>query len=117
MIVMKFGGTSVEDATAMRRLVSIVRQQLERQPIVVVSAMARVTNGLLDCARLTAEGKDAEVQPKLDEITARHYAAADDLALPEERQALRDMLQTQFAELLRTLDAIRQHGSHHAGAL
>ncbi|MEK6688539.1 MAG: TonB-dependent receptor plug domain-containing protein [Gemmatimonadota bacterium] len=42
MIVMKFGGTSVEDATAIRRLVSIVRQQLARQPIVVVSAMARV---------------------------------------------------------------------------
>ena len=72
MQVWKFGGTSVEDATAMRRLIAIVRQQLERQPIVVVSAMARVTNGLLDCARLTAEGKEAEMRAKLDEITARH---------------------------------------------
>ncbi len=111
MIVMKFGGTSVEDATAMRRLVSIVRQQLKRQPIVVVSAMARVTNGLLDCARLTAEGKDAEVRPRLDEITARHYAAADELALPDERADLREALQTQFSELLRTLGKIRQQGN------
>lgn len=110
MIVMKFGGTSVEDATAMRRLVSIVRQNLERQPIVVVSAMARVTNGLLDCARLTAEGKDAEVQPKLEEITARHFAAADELALLGEREGLREALQTQLAELRRTLEDIRQHG-------
>ncbi len=111
MIVMKFGGTSVEDATAIRRLVSIVRQQLARQPIVVVSAMARVTNGLLDCARLMAEGKDAEMRPKLDEITARHYAAADELALPDERADLRDALQTQFSELLRTLDEIRRIGN------
>jgi aspartate kinase len=110
MIVMKFGGTSVEDATAIRRLVSIVRQQLERQPIVVVSAMARVTNGLLDCARLSAEGKDAEVSAKLADITARHYAAADDLALPTERESLRVALETQLVELTNTLDAIQRGG-------
>ena len=108
MIVMKFGGTSVEDATAMRRLVSIVRNQLERQPIVVVSAMSRVTNGLLDCAQLTATGKETEMRAKLDEITARHYEAAQELALPEEHEGLHDALQAQFAELLRTLDEIRR---------
>lgn len=111
MIVMKFGGTSVEDATAIRRLVSVVRQQLQRQPIVVVSAMARVTNGLLDCARWAAEGKDADVQAKLDEVKARHYAAADELALPEEREALHAALRTQLAELTDTLDEIRRGGT------
>ncbi len=111
MIVMKFGGTSVEDATAMRRLVSIVRQQLARQPIVVVSAMARVTNGLLDCARWSAEGKIADVRAKLDEITARHLAAADELALPEERAALHAALQAQWAELLSTLEEIQRNGA------
>ncbi|HKE05917.1 MAG TPA: lysine-sensitive aspartokinase 3, partial [Blastocatellia bacterium] len=49
---MKFGGTSVEDAVAIRRLVSIVRRQLHHQPVVVVSAMGRTTNGLLECARM-----------------------------------------------------------------
>ena len=111
MIVMKFGGTSVEDATAIRRLVSIVRQQLARQPIVVVSAMARVTNGLLDCARWSAEGKNTEVQAKLEEITARHFTAADELALPEERAELQAALQAQLAELLSTLDDIRHSGA------
>lgn len=110
MIVMKFGGTSVEDATAIRRLVSIVRQQLQRQPIVVVSAMARVTNGLLDCARWAAEGKDADVQAKLDEVKARHSAAADELALPEERETLHAALRTQLAELTGTLDEIQRGG-------
>jgi aspartate kinase len=111
MIVMKFGGTSVEDATAIRRLVSIVRQHRARQPIVVVSAMARVTNALLDCARLMAEGKDAETRAKLDEIAARHYVAADELALPEERDSLRASLQSQFAELLSTLEELRVAGA------
>jgi aspartate kinase len=40
MIVMKFGGTSVEDAAAIRRLIDITRQELSRQPAIVVSAMA-----------------------------------------------------------------------------
>lgn len=111
MIVMKFGGTSVEDAAAMRRLVAIVRGQLERQPIVAVSAMSRVTNGLLDCARLTAEGHETDMRAKLDDITARHYAAAEELALPEEGESLRAALQAQFAELLGTLDEIRRQGT------
>lgn len=111
MIVMKFGGTSVEDPTAIRRLISIVRTQLERQPIVVVSAMSRVTNGLLDCAQLMAEGKESEIRTKLDEIIARHYAAAAELALPEERESLREALQAQFAELQQILQEIREQGN------
>ncbi len=111
MIVMKFGGTSVEDATAMRRLVSIVRQHLHCQPIIVVSAMARVTNSLLDCARLMAKGRDLEVRTKLDEISTRHEAAAAELALPEEQADLRVALQAQMGELLSTLDDIRRQGA------
>jgi aspartate kinase len=106
MIVMKFGGTSVEDATAMRRLVSIVRSKIEQQPIVVVSAMSRVTNGLLECAQFMAAGNEAEIRAKLEDIQARHYAAADVLALPEERAALGTALQSQFTELQRTLEEI-----------
>ncbi len=50
-IVMKFGGTSVGDAKAIGRVVSIVRERLPQRPIVVVSAMARVTDQLLQMAR------------------------------------------------------------------
>ena len=47
MIVMKFGGTSVEDAKAIDRTAGIVRGRLARKPVVVVSAMAKVTDTLL----------------------------------------------------------------------
>ena len=50
MIVMKFGGTSVESAAAIERVASIVRTRLERRPVVVVSAMGRTTNKLLAIA-------------------------------------------------------------------
>ncbi len=60
MIVMKFGGTSVQDATAMERVIAIVKSKLAYHPIVVVSAMAQITNTLIQCAQLAREGKETE---------------------------------------------------------
>ena len=42
MIVMKFGGTSVESAEAIRRVAGIVKARIDRRPVVVVSAMGNV---------------------------------------------------------------------------
>ena len=50
MIVMKFGGTSVGDAAAINQAVEIVRSRIASAPVVVVSAMARVTDMLLRLA-------------------------------------------------------------------
>jgi aspartate kinase len=47
MIVMKFGGTSVQDAKAIDRVAQIVQGRLADRPVVVVSAMAKVTDSLL----------------------------------------------------------------------
>jgi hypothetical protein len=49
LVVMKFGGTSVEDPAAIGRTAAIVagRVALGKQPVVVVSAMAKVTDQLL----------------------------------------------------------------------
>ena len=52
LVVMKFGGTSVEDAKAIDRTAAIVRGRRERgmEAVVVVSAMAKVTDQLLAAA-------------------------------------------------------------------
>lgn len=55
-IVMKFGGTSVGDAKAIERVAAIVRGRLPQRPVVVVSAMARVTDQLLQMARAAGNG-------------------------------------------------------------
>ena len=68
---MKFGGTSVEDATAIQRTGSIVQGRLARglQPVVVVSAMSKVTDQLLACAAAASAGR-GDREPAL-EIAAR----------------------------------------------
>ena len=56
MIVMKFGGTSVESAAAIRRVAGIVQARESQRPLVVVSAMGKTTNRLLAAADKAAAG-------------------------------------------------------------
>jgi aspartate kinase len=51
MIVMKFGGTSNQDAAAMSNVIRIVKSHIAEQPIVVISAIAKATNELEETAR------------------------------------------------------------------
>ena len=44
MIVMKFGGTSNQDAAAMKNVISIVQAHLASHPVVVISAIAKATS-------------------------------------------------------------------------
>src|SRR5262249_990343 len=110
MIVMKFGGTSVEDATAIRRLVSIVRRQSHRRPVVVVSAMGRTTNGLLECARTAAAGDMRMAQSSLEETAAHHFKTVDQLAPRQEIESLREALGRRFIAVRSTLEEIGQTG-------
>src|SRR5579862_8360542 len=79
MIVMKFGGTSVEDAKAIDRTASIVRQRLARKPVVVVSAMAKVTDTLLKMARAAGAGERDTAIDLSRALRERHYNAAGEL--------------------------------------
>src|SRR5262245_64600299 len=99
MIVMKFGGTSVEDATAIRRLISIVSAELHRRPIVTVSAMGKTTNDLLECARLAADGAIEDSLSKLNSIASHHLQTADQLALPQEKAELNKTLTKRLEEI------------------
>ncbi|HZQ20151.1 MAG TPA: lysine-sensitive aspartokinase 3 [Terriglobales bacterium] len=78
-IVMKFGGTSVADATAIERVVSIVRERLPRHPVVVVSAMARVTDQLLQIAHAAGAGDRKTALTVARELRERHYNTAGEL--------------------------------------
>jgi aspartate kinase len=79
MIVMKFGGTSVEDAKAIEHAAAIVKKRLAQRPVVVVSAMARVTDSLLAMARAAGSG-DRETALKLSRgLRERHYNTAGEL--------------------------------------
>ena len=79
MIVMKFGGTSVEDANAIHRASEIVKGRAVDHPVVVVSAMARITDQLLSMARAAGAG-DRKTALKLSRaLRERHYETAGEL--------------------------------------
>ena len=79
VVVMKFGGTSVEDAAAIRRLIDIVQSRLGAQPVVVVSALARVTDQLLDAGKAAAKGHLGSALATVRNIYVRHEELADSL--------------------------------------
>ena len=93
VIVMKFGGTSVGGVAAIRQAVEVVRRQLEREPVVVVSAHAGVTDALFAIARAATTGtSDTEL------IAVRHRHILDGLGLD---QHLLDPLLDELRDLAR----------------
>ena len=76
MLVMKFGGTSLADRERIDTVVSLIRGRLDRQPVVVCSAHAGVTDLLLDGAHRAAAGT-----PDLTEIREREHALLKSLNL------------------------------------
>ncbi len=80
MIVMKFGGTSVENATAIARSAGIVRGRIPQKPVVVVSALARVTDQLIAMAHAAAGNEHLPwAGVTCAELRERHAAAAREL--------------------------------------
>ena len=89
MIVMKFGGSSVESAAAIARVAEIVRARVARQPVVVVSAMGKTTNRLLEIAASAVKGDRAKALLLLDDLEQFHLKEAGQL----------EVVATHFAEL------------------
>jgi aspartate kinase len=111
VVVMKFGGTSVEDASAVRRLVDIVESRLGAQPVVVVSALARVTDQLLEAGRVAAKGRLGSALAMVRDIYVRHENLADSLVDGSAYSALDHELRGDFQALeclLHDLDALRE---------
>lgn len=80
MIVAKFGGTSVADAAAIQRLIEIIRARRDAQPVVVVSALANVTDWLLALAPLVESANGPAVDAAVLALVARHAETARGLA-------------------------------------
>jgi aspartate kinase len=90
MIVMKFGGTSVEDAKSMRTVIQIVRKEISRQPIVVLSAISGATNTLLKAGRTAQEGKLDDAILLLNSLLDRHVTLMENLI--EDRPTVQQLI-------------------------
>lgn len=124
MIVMKFGGTSVESAAAIERVASIVRARVQRKPVVVVSAMGKTTNKLLAIANAAIAGNRADYIAQIQDLRDFHSREARLVVPLAERAELDRTLDEHFQELTelvkglavlgeltpRSIDAISSYG-------
>lgn len=78
MLVLKFGGTSVQSAEAMSQVIEIVASQT-KPCLVVSSACAGVTNLLLELADLAVENRSDEIQTKIQALRERHFVLSQKL--------------------------------------
>lgn len=100
-VVMKFGGTSVGSADAIRQVVAIVRESARtHQVVVVVSAMSspeiRTTNTLIEAAHAAARGEHAAFATVAPALLQMHMQVAHELATPEECRTLEPQLRDMF---------------------
>jgi aspartate kinase len=79
VIVSKFGGTSVGGPDAITRTADIIRGRLARRPIVIVSAMAGVTNDLLALAEHAVTGQLLTAMQSVEALRTRHFEAIETL--------------------------------------
>jgi aspartokinase/homoserine dehydrogenase 1 len=131
--VMKFGGTSVGDASCIARTSQIIAKAARQSGcVVVVSAMSGVTNRLIEAAKAAQTGNAADAEAILDALEKQHETALSSLLPDEQKRAqLRQRLERVLAEgsrlcegtgLLReltprTLDAISSLGERLSAPL
>ena len=98
---MKFGGTSVADPDAINRLIGIVRQQQAKTksaPLVVVSALAKVTDSLVAIAQLAEDGASDKAAGEVKQLLERHVAVATAVTGASRAKLLEDV-KREFDEL------------------
>lgn len=101
-LVMKFGGTSVGSADAIRQAAAIVKEYAPNweRLTVVVSAMRGITDALIQSAQAAARGDQSAYQALIADLQVRHYEAIMEL-IPsgEERKSLLEIVNQHLNEL------------------
>jgi aspartate kinase len=102
-VVMKFGGTSVGDVAAFERVFGIVSSQLDRRPVVVVSAMTKVTDALLAAFEIARSGQAEDAFSSLEAHFERHLEITRRFEIPESSPFHNELIyaREELADLLR----------------
>jgi aspartate kinase len=86
MIVMKFGGTSVQDASAMKNVLNIVQMNSKKSILLVLSACAGITNQLIDLVQNAPKRHLNESKAIIEQIQKRHSTIIYELIKSEQIQ-------------------------------
>lgn len=104
MIVMKFGGTSVANFEAITRTIFIIGSKLDQKPVVVVSALSKVTDLLYKIADSAASGNVEETKELLAQLRERHVNLTNELL--EQSPMLLEQALARVNEICDELDAL-----------
>ena len=104
MIVMKFGGTSVANFEAITRAIFIVGGRLDQKPVVVVSALSKVTDLLYRISDAAASRNVAETKELMSELRTRHVNLASDLL--EQSPALKESAVSRVNAICDSLESL-----------
>lgn len=106
MQVLKFGGSSVANATNMNKVVDIVLKAALKEPtILVVSAMGGVTDSLINTGKL-AESGDESYKTILKDLEQKHLDAVRDLLPIQQQSATLSQVKQKFNELEAISDGV-----------
>lgn len=103
MLVMKFGGTSVANFEAITRTIFIIGGKLDKKPVVVVSALSKVTDLLYRISDAAASRNEAETRELLAQLRKRHTDLAGELLA---QSVLKDEAVAKVNEICDNLDSI-----------
>ena len=119
-LILKFGGSSVADATCVRRVAEIAKGAAPRSPIVVLSAMGKTTDALFAAAQAAERGETEAALKALREIVAKHKKACSELwegEPPVDLQQFIEALSTQIDMLLRGVSLLRELSARSRDAI
>ena len=106
MRVMKFGGASVKDADAIRRVSDIIRNYTGTQLLVVVSAIDKTTNQLEILAHLARDGEEESAWAQYEKITQFHTELLSKLFDSQQQTFILEKLQLYFEEIRKIVKGI-----------
>ncbi len=114
--VMKFGGTSVADAAAFENVARIIASERDASPVVVVSAMSRVTDSLLAAVATAAKGTAGEAIASLDNVFDRHHAVAKEFLPAAKTTAFAEQVKSAADQIFELLKQISRDASTRKSA-
>ena len=100
---MKFGGTSVANFEAITRTIFIIGGKLDQKPVVVVSALSKVTDLLYRISDAAAAGNETETKDLLSQLRQRHVDLAAELL---SQSVLKDEAVANVNSICDSLDSI-----------
>ncbi|HSR49567.1 MAG TPA: aspartate kinase [Acidobacteriota bacterium] len=110
MIIMKFGGSSQRDVAAYERVFQAVKARTGKRPLVVLSAVGKTTDGLLEAASMASRGRHKAAHEKGTRLEEEHLAIASGLMGGENLRRTRGGIEKFFEEVRRLLLHIEDDG-------